>query len=259
MTNCPRATRYVCAAGLARLLGCALSLGLAAGCAPARNPPAAVGHRPITRIVFVGDSLVHRSAADHLMLAAIGDDLARRHPSRTFDIVDAGVNGNRVADIRDRFDHDVASLQPAAVVFFFDSDVSDVDDVRLPEPERQSVREAYERDLRDVLHRAMATGAHVLLSGPALIGERPRGRNPKDPQLDAYRRINRRVATSVSVAYVDMRRPFFAGRPPGTPADVDRGLLTEDGEHLNDRGARIAAGRFVTALDAWLRSVPAQQ
>ena len=186
------------------------------------------------------------------MLAAVRDELARRHPNLKVEVIDASSNGDRIADIRSRLDRDVLSLHPSAVVLYFDSDVSKVDDVRMTDQARHSVRSAYERDLRDVLGRLSAARVRVFLSGPTLIGERPRGFNDKDLQLDAYRRINRRIASSLKVTYIDTRRIFLARRPAGTPPDVDRGLLTEDGEHLNEHGAIVAGELFVRSLDAWL-------
>lgn len=187
------------------------------------------------------------------MLERIRRELVQRHPYRAIEVVDAGVNGNRIADIRERLERDVLALHPGAVVLYWDSDVSDVDESGMTPDEVRTLRAAYERDLRAVASRLLISGAYVVMSGPTLIGEQPRRRNQKDRQLDAYRAINRRIASSLKIDYIDTRRAFFAGRPAGTPADVARGLLTEDGEHLNARGVDVAQSLFVQALDGWLR------
>jgi lysophospholipase L1-like esterase len=249
MTRRTRNRRFCC------LLAVAAWTTLAVACAPVSSPRLTEGVQPVTRIVFVGDSLIHRAEADYSMIAVVRDELAQRHPSLNLEIVDASVSGDRIADIRDRLDRDVLSLHPAAVLLYFDSDVSDVDDLRMSQVERSVHRAAYERDLRSVLSRSIAAGARMFLSGPTLIGERPRGRNAKDLQLDAYRRINRRVASSLKVTYIDTRRAFFAHRPAGASADLDRGLLTQDGEHLNEHGAIVAGELFVRSLDQWLSSL----
>ncbi len=220
-------------------------------CRPATTPTLAAD-TPDTRIVFVGDSLVHRSAVDHGLLDRIREDIVRLHPDHTFGIAEAGVNGDRIADIRARLQREVLELRPHAVVLYWDSDVSDVDERRMTRDEVRKIRAAYEADLRVVIGRLVASGAHVVMSGPTLIGERPHSRNQKDRQLDAYRRINRRVASSLKIEYIDTRQAFFARRPAGAPLDVDHGLLTEDGEHLNDLGVEVARSLFVQAIDAWL-------
>lgn len=240
----------------ARVWGVVVLVALAAACAPVAAPKVPPDGRPMKRIVFVGDSFVHRSARDHDLLGAIHDELATRHPAYNLDLVDAGVNGNRIADIQGRLDRDVIALRPHAIVLYWDSDISDVNERSMTPAEVREVRTAYERTLRDVASRLVATGAFVIMSGPTLIGERPRGRNPKDSQLDAYRRINRRVASAFGIRYIDTRRAFFAHRPPDMPADVSKGILTEDGEHFNEPGARLIQSLFVDGLDGWLQRLP---
>jgi hypothetical protein len=155
---------------------------------------------PSSTIVFVGDSLVHRSAQDHGMLATVRAHLARLHPANPLDVIDAGVNGDRIADIRERLDRDVLALKPEAIVIYFDSDVSDVDDVRMTAGARAAVRAAYEQDLRAVLARSMSTGAWVCLSGPTLLGEEP-------PRRGIAARHLRRHAARVLQPSPDRRSP----------------------------------------------------
>jgi lysophospholipase L1-like esterase len=226
-----------------------LSFGCARQPKPALTPAGAL----VTRIVFVGDSLVHRSASDHGLLDAVRDGLAARFPGNSLEVVDAGNNGDRIADILQRLDEDVLVLNPDAVVLYWDSDVSDVDESVMTPGEIREVRAAYERDVRTVLQRLVASGAHVIVSGPTLIGERRHPGNDKDRQLDHYRDLNRRLAANEGVQYVDTRHAFQAARPVGAPAGTDRGLLTEDGEHLNAAGAKLAGGLFIGALESWLQ------
>jgi lysophospholipase L1-like esterase len=229
-------------------------------CRPATGPGQPANTSLAVRIVFVGDSLIHRSAEDYGMLDHVRDDLARRHQGQTIAVVDAGVNGNRIADIRERLDRDVIGLRPGAVVLYWDSDASDVDEAAMTPDEVLTLRAMYESNLRAVANRLVGSGAFVVMSGPTLLGEQPRHRNRKDAQLDAYRAINRRVASSLRISYVDTRRALFARRPPGTPLDVAKGLLTEDGEHLNARGVSVVESLFIQALDGWLRrTAPAMQ
>jgi lysophospholipase L1-like esterase len=234
----------------------AVVLGLSLGCASQPRAASAPVHGAVTRIVFVGDSLVHRASSDYGMLDTIRDGLTTLFPYGSFEIVDAGNNGDRITDILKRLDVDVLALRPDAVVLYWDSDVSDVDESRITPEERKRVRAAYERDVSTVLQRLVSSGAHVVMSGPTLIGERPHPRNAKDRQLDHYRDLNGRLAAAAGVSYIDTRRAFQAARPIGSPAMADHGLLTEDGEHLNAAGARLAGTLFIRGLDSWLRRRP---
>ena len=239
-----------------RFAGAAVSLLLTTACHPHTRPHVVPAAPTVVRVVFVGDSLIHRSAEDHGMLDAVARELARRHPALQFEMVDAGVNGNMIADIQARLDDDVIALAPAAVVLYWDSDVSDVDESHMSTSEVAAQRVAYRGVLQDVVTRLVASGTHVIVSGPTLIGEAPRGTNPKDGMLDEYRRINRAVARSVSVPYIDTRRAFLEQLKGQLAAGQDRKPLTEDGEHLNAAGAALAQQQFVAALDWWLRARP---
>jgi lysophospholipase L1-like esterase len=208
---------------------------------------------PAERIVFFGDSLVHRSEKDHGLLSALQARLARRYPQRRFELVDKGRNGNRIADLRSRVEGDVIELRPALVVLFWDSDCSDVDERGHTTAEVDRLRSDYERDLTDVVSRLKQAGADVLVSGPALIGEGVRGANARDTELDAYVEINRRVAAARGVRYLDARSSFLAWlHRHADQTRRGRLLLTEDGEHLNARGTALLARRFLVELERWV-------
>jgi len=199
------------------------------------------------RIVFFGDSLVHRSNGDHGLLDLVRRGLQVREQGRRFELVEAGHNGDRIADLKKRLRKDVLDLRPSAVVLYWDSDASDVDEAGLAPAQVAAVREAYQRDLGEVLGALEGVGAYVIMTGPTLMGEKPRGQNPKDPQLDAYASLNRSAAARFRARYLDTRRLFFESAP-GAP-----GPLTDDGEHLSARGVGLVAQEVLRALHHWLR------
>lgn len=197
--------------------------------------------------MFFGDSLVHRSDGEHGLLALVRRGLEGRERGRRFELVEAGRNGDKIADMKKRLNDDVLARRPSAVVLYWDSDVSDVDEGKLAPTQREAVRATYESNLADVLHALTAAGAHVIVTGPTLIGEKQRGQNPKDAQLDAYAALNRHVAERSGARYVDTRRAFFAHEDGQI-----RGPLTEDGEHLSAAGVQLLAHEVLRALHHWL-------
>ncbi len=232
---------------LAAWIGAASAAGVACAHALAPAPPG------VERVVFVGDSLVNRSEGDHSLLGLVRSALARAHPGVALDLVNAGNNGDCIADIRARLPHDVLALRPAAVVLYWDSDAAEVEDEHESPERSRALRADYARNLAAVLTDLRGVTPNVVVAGPTLLGERPRGHNPKDHVLDAYERINRRVCHAHHVTWVDTRRAAFAwlsGHP--TRPDRDSGLLTEDGEHLNAAGTELVAGEIASALGRWL-------
>jgi lysophospholipase L1-like esterase len=228
-------------------LAAASAAGGACAHAVAPAPPG------VERVVFVGDSLVNRSDDDHGLLGLVRSALERSHPGVALDLVNAGNNGDCIADIRARLANDVLALRPAAVVLYWDSDAADVEDAGESPERSRELRAAYERDLDAVLADLRAVTPHVVVAGPTLLGERPRGQNPKDRVLDAYEHINRRVCHAHHVTWVDTRRAAFAwlGEHASRP-DRDSGCLTEDGEHLNAAGTELVAAEMASALGHWL-------
>jgi len=235
---------------MTRLRDVLVSLGVVgAGCAHAvpAPPPGAV------RVVFIGDSLVSRSDRDHSLLDLVRRALSRMNPAVAFDLVNEGVNGNCIGAIRDRLARDVLPLHPAAVVLYWDSDAADVEDAEASPSRSRALRVAYERDLSAVLATLHEATPHVIVSGPTLLGERPRGLNPKDHVLDAYARINRRVSHVHHATWLDTRHAAFRWLHLYAHDRARAvGQLTEDGEHLNAEGTQLVADQIALAIGRWL-------
>ena len=223
-----------------------LAVLLSSGSAATALPPVESAARPVERIVFFGDSLVHRSDGDHGLLDLVRRGLEERERGRRFELIEAGRNGDKIADLKKRLNEDVLALRPSAVVLYWDSDVSDVDEGRLAPAQLAAVRAAYESNLADVLRALVGARTHVIMTGPTLIGEKRHGQNPKDAQLDAYVTLNHRMAADFRVPYLDSRGAFLAHE-----GAVD-GPLTEDGEHLSAAGVRLLAHHVLKALHHWL-------
>jgi lysophospholipase L1-like esterase len=238
---------------LAAWAGAASATG--AACAAHAVAPAPAG---VERVVFVGDSLVNRSDKDHGLLRLVRSALERSHPGAALDLVNAGNNGDCIADIHSRLADDVLALRPAAVVLYWDSDAVDVEGAAESRDRSRALRADYRRNLARVLADLRGVTPNVVVAGPTLLGERPRGQNPKDHVLDAYERINRRVCHAHHVTWVDTRRAAFAWLSEHGPSPSrDSGSLTEDGEHLNAAGTELVAAEIAVALGRWLSGQPA--
>ena len=237
---------------LAAWIGAASAAGAACAHAVAPAPPG------VERVVFVGDSLVNRSDRDHGLLRLVRSSLERSHPGVALDLVNAGNNGDCIADIRSRLPDHVLALRPAAVVLYWDSDAADVEGAGESRDRSRALRAEYRRNLAAVLTDLRGATPNIVVAGPTLFGERAHGRNLKDQVLDAYERMNRRACHAQHVTWVDTRQTAFAWLAEHAAGlERDSGSLTEDGEHLNAAGTELVAAEIASALGRWLSGQPA--
>jgi len=123
-----------------------------------------------------------------------------------------------------------------------------------------SIREKYVLDLDALLKRLVAKmPGKVVLAGPTLYGELPRGENKQDAAYDGeggYLAMNRQACAGQSppVTFVDTRAAFYRSLNRKVPVWTHAsGYLTIDGEHHNKRGAQIVTDMFYRALNAFYK------
>lgn len=210
----------------------------------------------IVEVALFGDSLVANTNRDYHIVRSIESQLSTLHPDTTIYVYGSGIGGNRILDLKNRMNTDVLDRSswkslvtgrtaPDALVLYWDSDCSDVDET----PDTQdSIRAAYESNLRYVLTQLTNRIPHVIVAGPSLYGELPRGQNSKDEMYDAYTNINRNISAEFGLTYLETRAEFFANLPTGW--NQHSGYLTVDGEHHNSRGAQLVEEMFLRAIDS---------
>jgi hypothetical protein len=121
----------------------------------------------------------------------------------------------------------------------------DTDSIKTYANQTKAIEE-YNQSLTKVLEISTSKIKHVILGGPTLYGEKPRGNNSNDAMLDYYSDINREICATYGVLYIESRDIFFENLPPGW--DQHQGYLTLDGEHYNRRGVLLEANMFTQVL-----------
>lgn len=204
-------------------------------------------------LVLFGDSLLNVPCTYYNMI----EKIQHMYPDYNLNIVNQGVNGNKIADMLARIYPDVVDLvpKPDAVIVYWDSDVSD-DSVGILNA--YQTQEQYEADLSQVIRILLNVTSRVAISGPGILGERPLFPSPgpavsyfeKHTLLNYYREINQNISSYFQVPYIDMRAAIMDQIPPGWA--LARWYITIDGEHPNERGTRLEARMFCDMLNRWL-------
>jgi len=199
--------------------------------------------RPGERIVFLGDSITFRGDVTGGYVDLVRRTLSHTFPGASMEVINAGVGGNKVTDLQNRLDGDVLAKHPSTVVIYIG-----INDVWLSEVGRGTPIRDFENGLRDLVARIRAVGSRVILCTPSVIGERPVGGNSLDPMLDEYSGLTRTLASALCTGLIDLRRAFLAHIAAVNTSSEWRGILTNDGVHMNPAGDEFIATTMLEGL-----------
>lgn len=203
-----------------------------------------------TTIVFFGDSITELGVQPDGYVTLIQNEINRRFPKRSINIIGAGISGHKVPDLEARLNADVLSKQPDIVFIYIG--INDVWHSILPDHTGTSP-EDFEAGLRRIISKLKAIHADIALCTPSVIGEKKDNANTLDRQLDQYAAISRKIATEENLVLVDLRKAFKSYLSENNPANSEKDILTKDGVHLNDRGNRFVADLMLKPLVNMLR------
>ncbi len=201
--------------------------------------------QPNDKIVFLGDAITQNGEAPNGFLSLMKGELAKSEKFKKVAIVSAGVKGDKVPDVESRLEKDVISIKPTVVVVFIGAN-----DVWHEKSGKGTKKDVYEDGLRRIVRRITAGGARVILCTPTTLGEKVDGTNPLDEMLEVYCEINRKVAADSKSQLLDLRVAFIEYLKKKNLQNLDKGILTTDGTHLNELGNRFVGLKMMEAIGA---------
>ena len=193
------------------------------------------------RIVFFGDSITQEGTMPGGYVSRL-DALA----SAKYELIGAGVGGDRVTNLYDRLATDVLVYRPDVVVIW--GGVNDCGWFRWMPAIGGTLLARYETVLTQLVQKIQQQGARVVLCTPAVIGEKRRGENDLDAELDKYAAVVRRVAGRSRAKLIDMRTVFTRYLQTHNPDNQAKGILTNDGVHPTPAGNKVVAEALFPAL-----------
>ena len=200
-------------------------------------------------IAFFGDSITQAGANAGGYCRLIGDAIQEKLPDLSVKVVYAGISGHKVPDLQKRLDRDVLSKNPTVVFIYIG-----INDVWHSRNGRGTPKDKFESGLRDLVKKITAAGARIVLCTPSTIGEKWDGSNALDEMLEEYSAVSRNVAADNDVTLCDLRKSFIDHLKQSNPGNEEKGILTNDGVHLNAVGNRFVAARASEAIAKLLRS-----
>jgi lysophospholipase L1-like esterase len=194
------------------------------------------------KVIFFGDSITQMGVQPHGYVT-LTDSLLNPKGGDNYDVIGAGIGGNKVYDLYLRMDDDVISKSPDIVVVWVG-----VNDVWHKKMGTGTDADKFEKFYVAIIKKLKAANAKVIICTPSTIGEKNDYSNEQDGDLNKYSNIIRKIAAEQQVGLIDLRKEFHEYEVEHNPENEEKGNLTLDGVHLNDRGNRFVANLMVEAI-----------
>lgn len=196
------------------------------------------------RIIFFGDSITQAGVSPGGYITKMGELLASRNLSSQYELIGAGIGGNKIYDLYLRMDSDVLAKNPDVVVIWVG-----VNDVWHKSSFGTGTdADKFEKFYTAVIRKLQARNIRVFLTTPAAIGERTDFSNQQDGDLNLYANIIRRLANANNCGLIDLRKTFLEYNLKNNPDNKESGILTTDRVHLNEAGNKLVADEMLKAL-----------
>ncbi|MEO6404553.1 MAG: GDSL-type esterase/lipase family protein [Ferruginibacter sp.] len=189
------------------------------------------------RVIFFGDSITEQAVQPGGFITRMNESLEKNNLQSKYELIGAGVSSNKIYDLYLRLENDVLSKNPEVVVIFIG--VNDVWHKRLLGTGTDA--DKFETFYNAMLKRMTDKNIKVIICTPAVIGERTDVSNVLDGELNKYCNIIREIAAVHKMPLVDLRKIFTAYDLANNPENKEKGILTTDGVHLNERGNQLVA------------------
>lgn len=199
------------------------------------------------RVVFFGDSITQAAIQPGGYIDVLNKTLQEKGKQDTYELMGAGISGNKVPDLQKRLVADVLAKKPDLVFIYIG--INDVWHFTHPNTNGQGTPiEKYEAGLTDVINQIKQAGAKVIVCTPSVIGEKHDGSNAQDKMLDDYAAISRKVAKATGSQLCDLRKAFMEHLKKNNRGNQEKNILTTDGVHLNQEGNAFVAAQMIKFL-----------
>jgi len=196
------------------------------------------------KIIFFGDSITQAGVNKGGYIDLIKQDLVNKGVADNYEIIGAGISGNKIYDLFLRMDKDVLEQHPDIVYIWVG-----VNDVwHKSNYGTGTDYDKFGKFYDAVVKKIQASGAKVIVVTPAAIGERNDFSNSQDGDLNLYSNWIRKYAADNKLGLVDLRKSFHEYSLANNPNNEEKGILTTDRVHLNAKGNEFVATEMWKAI-----------
>ncbi|WP_293313140.1 SGNH/GDSL hydrolase family protein [Pedobacter sp. UBA5917] len=189
------------------------------------------------RIIFFGDSITQQGVSKKGYVTLIKQSL----DSTKYNVIGAGIGGNKVYDLYLRLEDDVLNKKPDLVVIYVG-----INDVWHKQSSHTGTDyDKYLKFYQALINKIQGVGSKVVLVTPSVVGEKKDGTNELDADLNKYAAGIRELAAKNNLPVCDLRKVFADYETKNNPEDKEKGILTVDRVHLNETGNQLVADQLL--------------
>jgi len=196
-----------------------------------------------TRIVFFGDSITQAGVKGGY-INRIQQFINSGSLQDKYELIGAGIGGNKVYDLYLRMEDDVLAKNPDVVAIYVG-----INDVWHKTSHGTGTDiDKYENFYIAIIKKLQAKNIKVAVCTPSVIGEKKDNANPQDKDLNAYSEVIRKLAAGFNCTLIDLRKAFASYEQANNKDNKESGLLTTDRVHLTEAGNQLVADEMIKGL-----------
>ncbi len=189
------------------------------------------------KVIFFGDSITQAGVGPTGYITKLRQLIEKKGETNNYEIIGAGIGGNKVYDLYLRMEEDVLAKKPDMVVIYIG-----VNDVWHKKTYGTGTDlDKFEKFYQAIINKLIANNIKIALATPACIGERTDFSNDCDGDLNQYSKTIRNLAQKNNLKTADLRKIFLDYNMKHNSENNEKGILTTDRVHLNDTGNQVVA------------------
>ncbi|WP_373511090.1 SGNH/GDSL hydrolase family protein [Persicitalea sp.] len=196
------------------------------------------------RVIFFGDSITQAGVGQTGYITQLRAMLQDKGLGDQYELMGAGIGGNKVYDLYLRMDEDVLARKPDIVFIYVG-----INDVW--HKATHGTGTDYDKFLKfyqAIIKKLQDNNIRPILCTPSVIGERTDYSNEQDGDLNRYANAIRVLADQHSLTLVDLRKDFQKYLEKHNKDNEEKGVLTRDRVHLTEAGDKFVAEEMMAGL-----------
>jgi len=196
------------------------------------------------KVIFFGDSITQAGILPTGYITKIDQILENKGLKDKYELIGAGISGNKVYDLYLRLEEDVLNKKPDIVIIYVG-----VNDVwHKTSSGTGTDLDKFEKFYQALINKMKANNIKVIVCTPAVIGERTDASNQQDGDLNEYSKSIRNIATKNGLLICDLRKEFQDYNMKNNPENKEKSILTTDRVHLNELGNQFVADKMLPLI-----------